>query len=123
MTEKKALLEFGTTPSFPAMVLPDVEGFNTHLQSKQANYFEAKADQIKQEYEDLVDLAKDTEMVNSVITRFEPATGKTYWLYESKQTGMFLSIISPSEWTESTKPPIYYGAFQLSVDGTWNRQP
>jgi hypothetical protein len=119
--EKNALAEFGTSPSFPAMVLPNVEGFNSFLRAKQNNYFQERAEKIRSEYTALSDLAADTEFVNTVDKRFEPQVGKTYCVYEGKH-GVFLSIIQPGEWTDRTRPPIFYGAFTLSGDGTWVRQ-
>ena len=116
-----ALAEFGTSPSFPAMVLPDVEGFNSFLKAKQSAYFQERAESIREQYTALSDLAADTEFLNTVDKRFEPMVGKTYWVYESA-SGVFLSIISPAEWTDRTRPAIYYGEFMLSGDGTWNRQ-
>ena len=115
-----ALAEFGTSPSFPAMVLPDVEGFNTFLKAKQTAYFQERAESIREQYTALSDLAADTEFLNTVDKRYEPSVGKTYWVYESA-SGVFLSIVSPTEWTDRTRPAIYYGEFMLSGDGTWQR--
>ena len=119
--QSTALAEFGTSPSFPAMVLPNVEGFNSFLRAKQNSYFQERAEKIRQEYTDLSSLAADTEFVNTVEKRFEPQVGKTYCVYEGT-SGVFLSIIQPSEWTDRTRPDIFYGRFTLSGDGTWVRQ-
>ena len=116
-----SLADFGTSPSFPAMVLPDVEGFNSFLRAKQNNYFQERAEKIRSEYTALSSLAADTEFVNTVDKRFEPQVGKTYWVYEG-QHGVFLSILEPGEWTDRTRPPVYYGGFTLSGDGTWVRK-
>jgi len=116
-----SLLTFGTSPSFPAMVLPDVEGFNTFLKAKQSAYFQERAEGIREQFTALSSLAADTEFLNSVDKRFEPLVGKTYWVFES-DTGGFLSIISPEEWTDRTRPSVFYGAFMLSGDGTWVRE-
>ena len=116
-----SLLAFGTSPSFPAMVLPEVEGFNTFLKAKQSAYFQERAEGIREQFTALSSLAADTEFMNTVDKRFEPLVGKTYWVFESS-SGVFLSIISPEEWTDRTRPEVFYGAFMLSGDGTWVRQ-
>jgi len=116
-----ALSMFGSSPSFPAMVLPDVEGFNSFLRAKQNNYFTERAEELRTAYSALTSLAADTEFVNKVESRYEPQVGKTYWIYEGT-TGVFMSIIEPGEWTNRTRPEIFYGAFTLSGDGTWMRE-
>lgn len=113
MSEKKSLLEYGTEPAFPAMTLPDVEGFKDHTEAKAGQYIQDKARQIKKDYEELVQLATDTELVRSKAIQFEPIVGKEYYLYEE-----FLSLIGPHEWNRDD----YVGTFVLTADGTWVRQ-
>ena len=115
-------MEYGTEPSFPAISITDTTQHSNHQQQKASNFIATKAAEIKAAYDDLVDLAKDTEMLSSFEKRFEPMTGKDYWVYESKQSGKFLSIIRPEEWTPNTQPDDYLGHFKLSPDGTWIRQ-
>ena len=122
MSEKKGLATFGTEPSFPAIQIEDTTQHTSHQQQKATTFIAAKAAQIKADYDDLVDLAKDTEMLNAFEKRYEPMTGKDYWVYESKQSGKFISIIRPEEWTPTTQPDDYLGHFKLSPDGTWIRQ-
>ena len=120
--KSKALAEFGTEPSFPAIQMNDTTQHENHQKQKAANFIATKAAEIKAQYDDLVDLAKDTELLSSFEKRYEPMTGKDYWVYESKQSGKFISIIEPEEWTTATQPEDYLGHFKLSPDGTWIRQ-
>ena len=119
---KKGLMEFGTEPSFPAITITDTTQYDNHQVQKATNYIQTKAEEIKRQYNELVDLAKDTEMVNAIDKRFEPMTGKDYWVYETQGSSRFLSIIRPEEWTINTQPDDYHGHFKLSPDGTWIRQ-
>ena len=122
MSDKKGMMEYGTEPSFPAITINDTTQYENHQIQKATNYIQTKAQQIKDQYTELVDLAKDTEMLSAFEKRYEPMTGVDYWVYESKQSGKFISIVRPEEWTPRTQPDDYHGHFQLSPDGTWVRQ-
>ena len=123
MTEKKALLPFGTEPSFPAIEMTYTVEWDGHLAGKARDTLTAMAEEIKSDYEELTELAKDTEFVNAIEKRFEVQVGKDYYVYENKGGTKFLSIIAPFEWTVSTQPEHYHGWFRLSPDGTWVRNP
>ena len=121
--EKKSLLPFGTEPSFPAIEITYTAEWDGHLAGKARDTITAKANEIKSDYEDLTELAKDTEFVNAIEKRFEVQVGKDYYVYETPKSGKFVSIIEPHEWTPSTQPDQYHGWFRLSPDGTWVRNP
>ena len=120
---KNALLPFGNSPSFPAIEMTYTVEWDGHLAGKARDTLTAKAEEIKSDYDDLTELAKDTEFVNSIEKRFEVQVGKDYYVYENSQSSLFLSIIAPFEWTPNTQPEHYHGWFRLSPDGTWIRNP
>ena len=117
-----ALLPFGNSPSFPAIKVTYTAEWDGHLAGKAKDTITARAEEIKTDYDDLTELAKDTEFVNSIDKRFEVQVGKDYYVYENKGT-KFLSIIEPFKWTTRTQPEHYHGWFRLSPDGTWKRNP
>ena len=121
--EKKALLPYGTEPSFPAIEMTYTVEWDGHLAGKARDTLTAKAEEIKSDYDDLTQLAKDTEFVNAIEKRFEVQVGKDYYVYETKQSGKFVSIIEPHEWSPVTQPEHYHGWFRLSPNGTWIRNP
>ena len=121
--EKKSLLPFGTSPSFPAIEVTYTVEWDGYLAGKARDTISAKAEEIRSDYEDLTRLAKDTEFLNSIEKRFDVQVGKDYYVYETKQSGKFVSIIAPHEWTVSSQPEQYHGWFRLSPDGTWIRNP
>lgn len=110
---KKSLLAYGTTPSFPAIV--DQEN---PLKSNQ--YISSWVDELKKEYEELVQVVEDTARVQSANISISPVVGKEYYLYANEQE--FLSLIAPHEWTVHTQPKKYIGTFVLTTDGIWKRQ-
>ena len=117
--ESKSLLPYGISSSDPSITLPDVAGAKKESGQKASNYFTDKLSTIKQEYDNLMNLANDTEMVNKAEIRFEPKSGFLYHLYERENGSQYISLISPEEWG---KPMNHVGSFIFSADGTWVRQ-
>lgn len=113
-----ALLDYGTSPSFPSMLIPNVGKATSEATQKASEYFKTKAEELQAQFDNLLALARATERVNNAEKRFLPITGKEYHLYIGER-GDFLSLIAPHEWTINTKPKDYIGSFTLSTDGTW----
>ena len=117
----RSLATIGTSPSFPAMVLPDIQkGEDIRIQ-KQTAYIQERADRLREEARALEALASDTAFLNTVDKGFEPIIGRTYWVYANSE-GAFLSMIEPGEWTDRTRPTECHGSYTLSGDGTWVRR-
>ena len=122
MSTEKALLPYGTEASFPSIEMNYTVEWDGHLAGKARDTITARAEEIKIDYTELTELAKDTEFVNDIEKRFDVQVGKDYYVYETKKSGKFVSIVEPHEWTVSTQPELYHGWFQLSPDGTWKRK-
>ena len=122
MSEKRSLGTFGTEGNFPSITINDTTDYDNFMQSKAGEYIQTRAKKIRDDYDDLKQVAADTDMLNTLDKRFEPVTGRDYYLYESKQSGKFISFIEPHQWTVSTQPETYIGWFQLTPDGTWVRK-
>jgi len=116
-----ALLDYGTSPSFPAMIVPDVSKATSEQTQKARDYLKTKAEELQVQFDNLLILARNTERVNEAEKRFVPMTGKDYHLYKGER-GDFLSLIAPHEWTGHTKPKEYLGTFVLTTDGLWKQQ-
>lgn len=82
---------------------------------KASHYFKTKLDEIKSQYETLLEEYQDTTLVYESDYSFEPIVGQTYHLYESNDR-RFLSLISPTEWDKK-----YLGSFLLTTDGKWEK--
>ena len=121
--EKKALLDYGTHPSFPAMTVPSKELMNSET-IKASNWLIERKKEIEEEFDvkakALYSMAVTTTRVNSCEKSFEVIAGKLYFLYERENDTEFLSIIEPHQWTPSTQPYKYIGMFKLNSDGIWN---
>tara|TARA_R110002153_G_C13022896_1_gene467735 strand:- start:199 stop:624 length:426 start_codon:yes stop_codon:yes gene_type:complete len=122
--EKKALLDYGTHPSFPAMTVPSTNLMNMESAQKASKWLVERKKEIEEEFEmkakKLYDMAVSTTRVNESEKSFEPITAKLYFLYGRGDDTEFLSIIEPHQWTPSTQPYKYIGMFKLNSDGIWN---
>ena len=141
--KKKALLDYGTHPSFPAMTVPSTKLINSDI-IKASHWLTERKIEIEREFEEkakeLYEMAVDTTRVNESEHAFVPIVGKVYFLYARKvvvledefdlgldispqnmtKDAEFLSIIEPHQWTVYTQPYKYIGKFKLNSDGVWN---
>ena len=81
---------------------------------KADQYFESKLQEIKKEYETLIDEYKWTKMIYNSTYNFQPILGEPYHLYENKRKELFLSLIEPDAWNQK-----YVGTFKLLNNGKW----
>ena len=107
--------EYPTTigsPNFKPLVIDDENCI------KATQYFKSKLTEIKNEYDKLVEEYKWNNRVYEAQCAFDPIVGEIYFLYERKDGGDFLSIISPNEWKQK-----YVGGFKLLNNGKWEHLP
>ena len=57
-----------------------------------------------------------TSLVYESRYNFQPILGEPYYLYEDEYKNLFLSLISPNEWSKS-----YIGTFKLLNNGKWEK--
>ena len=69
---KKSLLPYGLSSSDPHIELPDVIGFKDEWGSNASQYFNEKLNELKREYEALVQQARDTQLVYNAEYNFVP---------------------------------------------------
>jgi len=80
------------------------------------NYFESKLNELKEEYKKLINEYNWTSLVYASTYNFQPIIGKDYYLYESKNKKIFLSLIHPKQWNQK-----YIGTFKLLNNGKWEK--
>ena len=81
---------------------------------KANKYFESRMAEIKEEYKKLVEEYNWTSLVYESTYNFQPILGEPYYLY-TKNTGLFLSLISPDQWNMD-----YICTFKLLNNGKCN---
>ncbi len=83
---------------------------------KADKYFSSRLNELKSEYENLVDEYKWSNIIYNALYNFQPILGEPYYLYLNKDNKHFLSIIEPSEWNQT-----YVGTFKLLNNGKWEK--
>jgi len=110
------ILPYGSNISAPSIVLPDLDGFKSEKGTTARHHIEQKLSEIKRQYQELVELAQDTELVYNARYNFVPIVGKTYHLYKT-ETDYLLSMIEPESWNLYE----YIGSYEFESDAVWKR--
>ena len=110
------LLPYASNVGAPAIQMEDVEGWKQHNALKVNKQFQTKFEELKQEYQKLIEEFKWNELVYSAKYSFEPIIGESYYLYYNKKGDIFLSLISPTEWHYD-----FIGAFKMDSNNKWNK--
>jgi hypothetical protein len=93
----------------------DIELFNKNKTTKLKNYYNQKFEEIKQEYNKLMDDIDVNERLYNSKYSFEPIVGHTYHLYLDDKGSEFISIIAPDEWKNKS----FIGSYLYDSDGRW----
>jgi hypothetical protein len=119
VVDKAALLPYGTNLSAPSFTLPDVKGFKEHFSISASHKLTAKYEEIKREYDQLVQSASDNQMIYSARFNFKPVAGRVYFLYNTSNDGKdyMLSLIGPHQWSKYQ----FIGSFRYASDSLWER--
>ena len=77
-------------------------------------HFQSKFEELKGEWNKLVEEYEWTSLVYGSRYSFQPIVGETYHLY--KEDDLFLSIIEPHQWDKE-----HIGSFKLLTNGKWEK--
>ena len=119
VTDLPASTPYPTNVGAPAFSINDMVQFKDTRSTTAIHHLDARLQEVKKQYNELIDLAQDTELVYSAHYNFIPIVGKVYHLYANERHN-FLSIISPEQW--STMVADYLGSFKFTPDNVWERQ-
>lgn len=111
-------LSYGSNVGAPAIRPDDVEGWKIANVQRANRYFESRFEEIKKDYEKLIEEYRWTELVYTAKYNFEPIIGNSYHLYIDESGNPFLSLISPDEWRTH---PEYVGEFRLDSKNKWEK--
>lgn len=110
-------LPYASDLGAPVIKPDDVTTWKQANVAKANNHFSSKFEEIKKMYNELVEEHMWNELLYRAKYSFEPTLGKTYHLYSSGES-LFLSLISPEEWSNS---PDFLGSFRLDSDNLWKK--
>ena len=112
--ENASLLPYGSTIGAPAIKDSNIEHWKEPRVLSINQHFENKFEEIKNEYEKLIEEYKWNELVYKAKFSFEPVIGKIYYLYYGLNDKVFLSLIGPNEWNKK-----HIGSFKYNYDNKW----
>jgi predicted nucleotide-binding protein (sugar kinase/HSP70/actin superfamily) len=78
--------------------------------------FKSKFDELRKEYEEMMEQFTYNDLVYNAKFNFEPIIGEIYHLYNNKNQEPFLSIISPDQCNFS-----HLGSFRLNSQKMWEK--
>lgn len=114
VADNPALLPYGSNVGAPAIVVNDIQFWKTPRINHVNQQFEDKFEELKKEYEKLIEEYRWNDLVYKAKFSFEPVIGKIYHLYYGADGNIFLSLIDPKEWNRE-----HIGSFKYNHDNKW----
>lgn len=116
VAETPGLLPYGTNISAPAIKVEDITAWKSINAIKVNHQLQTKFNELKEEYQKLVNEYKWNELVYNAKFSFEPVIGQTYHLYVGRDGNIFLSMVNPTEWNYEC-----VGGFLLDSNNKWDK--
>ena len=111
-----ALKPYGTSASSPVIKPLNTATWRNDGVIRVNKQFKSKFDEVRQEYEDLLQRFQYNDLVYNSKFSFEPIFGEVYHLYNNKKEEAFLSIIAPDQCNFH-----HLGSFRLNTDKMWEK--
>ena len=108
------ILPYGTSVGAPVIKINDVVSWKNRGISNVNKEFENKFNELKIQYQMLMEEYEWNELVYNAKFSFEPVIGEIYHLYIAEDHTYFLSLISPQEWNKE-----HIATFRLNSDKKW----
>ena len=110
-----SILPYGTNVGAPAIKMDDVVTWKQQSVIKVNHQLKTKFNELKEEYQKLVQEYQWNQLVYKSKFNFEPVIGETYHLFVGNDGEMFLSLIEPEQW----KKREHIGSFILNSERKW----
>lgn len=107
---------YGTNASAPAIHPTNAAPWKNDGVHRVNKQFQSKFDELKKEYEEMIQQFEYNDLVYNARFGFEPIIGEVYHLYNNKKDEPFLSIISPDQCSFK-----HLGSFRLSSQKMWEK--
>ena len=108
------LLPYATNIGAPVIKPDNVSTWKNEKILKTNHYFNKKYEEIKKQYQKLLDEFEWNSIVYNASYNFQPIIGQIYYLYRRNNGEYFLSLIEPNNWKQE-----FIGEFQLDSDNKW----
>ena len=111
-----ALKPYGTSASSPVIKPLNTATWRNDGVQRVNKQFQSKFEEVRSEYEQLMQKFQYNDLVYNSKFSFEPNIGEVYYLYNNTKAESFLSIISPNQCSFD-----YVGSFRLNSDKMWEK--
>jgi len=108
------ILPYGTNVGAPVIRVDDVVSWKSRGIENVNKELGIKFNELKIQYQKLMEEYEWNELVYSAKFSFEPVIGEIYHLYRDANAVNFLSLIGPQEWNRE-----HIGTFKLNSDKKW----
>jgi hypothetical protein len=109
-----SLLPYSTSVGAPVIKIDDVIAWKSRGIHNVNKEFENKFNELKLQYQKLMEEYEWNDLVYNAKFSFEPVIGEIYHLYNGTEGTHFLSLISPHEWNKE-----HIATFKLNSDKKW----
>lgn len=109
-----SLLPYGTNIGAPSIKINDIVDWKSRGITNVNKEFETKFNELKLQYESLIEEFQWNEIIYNSKFSFEPVVGEVYHLYTSNEGNYFLSLIPPYQWDKN-----HVGSFRLNSSKKW----
>ena len=109
-----SFLPYSTSVGAPIIKVDDVAAWKGRGVRNVNKEFENKFQELKLEYDKLMEEFQWNEIIYNAKFSFEPVIGEIYHLYSHEKGHNFLSLIPPHEWNKE-----HLGTFHLNSDKKW----
>ena len=114
ISDNPGILPYGSNVGAPAITSVDISSWKLPRVNSVNQQFQSSFDQLKQEYQKLIEEYKWNDLVYSAKFTFEPVINQCYYLYSRIDGELFLSLIEPNLWKQN-----YIGEFKYNHDNKW----
>ena len=111
-----ALKPYGTSASSPVIKPLNTATWRNDGVQRVNKQFKSKFEEVRKEYEELIQKFQYNDLVYNSKFSFEPNIGEVYHLYNNRKEESFLSIISPDQCSF-----YHLGSFRLNTDKIWEK--
>lgn len=111
------LKAYPTTVGAPSIELVDSTTWKAKGSYKANKQLHSKYQELKAEYEKILETLEHNNLVYNAKFNFEPIIGETYHLYRDKKEEVFLSIIPPADCSFD-----YVASFYLNSEHIWMKK-
>jgi len=109
-----SILPYATSVGAPAIRVDDIVSWKSRGITNVNKEFENKFNELKSQYQSLMEEYEWNELVYAARFAFEPVIGEIYHLYRGDEGIDFLSLIAPNEWNKE-----HIGTLKLNSDKKW----